>query len=180
MVTVTGNTGRRPDTGSGDRPSASPARDEPPDPATRNRPDRNRGALPRRSHSIRFSDPEWSLIEQAAGRHGLSAPELIRLAAVALAQERLPEHPPVSLSSGHIALIEATWRAVNLLATIATRKMPYQEIDNLVAAAQNAMLQTMNKGPQRNPPHDAPSTGRRKLKRRARRARHTAPGSDLF
>lgn len=58
--------------------------------------------------------------------------------------------PPASLSPGHIALFEAAWRAVHMLATIATRQMRYQEIDELVGAAHNAMRETMTK---RKRPH---------------------------
>ena len=115
------------------------------DPGTRKRIEPNRGA-PRHSRSIRFSASEWTLIVQAAARRGLTAPELVRSGARALAEDRLFEHPPASLSPGHIALIEATYRAVHLLATLATRKMRYQEIDDLVGAAHNAMIEAINNG----------------------------------
>ena len=71
----------------------------------------------RRPHSIRFSDSEWSMVEWAAARHGLSAGELVRSGALAGAEDRLGESLPATLSPGHIALIEATYRAVYMLAT---------------------------------------------------------------
>jgi len=185
MVTVTGNSRRQPDAGPG---AADPARDGRPDPATGNRADRNHAAR-RRRRSIGFADPEWTLIEQAAARKGLTAPELIRLGAVALAEERLFEHPPVppageplsepppvALSPGHIALIEATWRAVDLLATLATRQMTYHEIDTLLGAARNAMIEAMNKGPDRMPPEEAPAASRQKPGGKARPLRRAASG----
>ena len=110
MVTVTGNTRCQADAGPGDRPSGSPARsrDDRPEPATGNHPDRNRGAR-RHPRTIRFSHSEWALVEQATTRQGLTPAELIRASTRALAAQRLPEHAPASLAPGHIALIEATW-----------------------------------------------------------------------
>lgn len=170
------------------------------DHGTTKRSGRNPGER-RRPHSIGFADPEWTLIEQAAARKGLNAAELVRLSAVAIAEERLFEHPPVvpdeeppsepspaslaeepssepspaSLSPGHIALIEATWRTVDLLATLATREMSYHEIDKLVVAASNAMIETMNKGSLRAVHGQSPVAVRSQGNERLRRAPHRAP-----
>ena len=145
-------------------------RNEQPDAATGNHPDQNRGAR-RRSRSIRFSDSEWTLIEQAAARQGLAAAELVRASARALAEEKPSEQSPDALSPGHIALIEATWRAVHVLATLATRQMPYQDIDDLVGESHNAMRQTMTDDPDRADPGEAPSDVLQKRRGKARRAR---------
>ncbi|MCY4431816.1 MAG: hypothetical protein OXC11_15700 [Rhodospirillales bacterium] len=181
MVTVTGNTRRQADAGPGDRPSGSPARnrDDRPDPATGNHPDRNRGAR-RHPRTIRFSHSEWALIEQAAGRQGLGTAELVRSGALALAEERLSGHPPASLSTGHLALVETTWRAVHLLATLATRHLPCRDIDDLVGAAHHAMLDTMHDGPDRTVPGQAPSDHGRQRHDKAGRARSAAPRYRIF
>ena len=61
------------------------------------------------------------------------------------------EPHPVTISPGHIALIEATYRAVYLLATLDREKLldagRENELDDLIAAAHNAMAETMNDGP---------------------------------
>ena len=155
MVTVTGNTLRRPDAGLGERPSDSPAG--------------NRGAR-RHLRTIRFSHSEWALVEQTAARLGLTPAELIRSCPRAIVEQRLPEQAPASLSPGHIAPIEAAWRAAYLPATLATRNLHYQEIDDLVAAAHNAMPKASDDGPDRTVRNQAPADGRRQTGRSARRA----------
>ena len=105
----------------------------------------------RRPHSIRFSDSEWRLIEQAATRHGQSAGELVRSGVLAIAEDRLGESPPATLSPGHLALIEATYRAVYVLATLNREQLldaeREKELDDIVAAAHEVMAETMNEGP---------------------------------
>ncbi|MDE0030321.1 MAG: hypothetical protein OXU42_13080 [Deltaproteobacteria bacterium] len=105
----------------------------------------------RRPHSIRFSDSEWRLIENAATRHGIPVGELVRSGALAIAEDRLGEALPATLSFGHLALIEATWRMAYVLATLARERMldagREKELDDLVAAARNVMKETMEEGP---------------------------------
>lgn len=106
---------------------------------------------PRRPRSIRFSDSEWTLIERAAVRHGIPVGELVRAGALAIAEDRLGEALPATLSSGHLALIEATWRMAYVLATVARERMldagREKELDDIVAAARNVMKETMEEGP---------------------------------
>ena len=108
----------------------------------------------RRPHSIRFSDSEWTLIEDAALRHGISAGEIVRSGALAVAEQRLAAPIPATVSPGHLALIEATFRTVYVLATLrreellnAGRKDEIDEIDEIVKAARSVMVETMNEGP---------------------------------
>ena len=105
----------------------------------------------RRSHSIRFSDTEWSLIERAAGRHGIPAGELVRTGAVAAAEDRLGEPPPATLPPGHLALIETVWRMVYVLATLDRDRTidagRENELDDIAAAARRTMAETVNEGP---------------------------------
>ncbi len=126
------------------------ARNDRKGPGTKSKPGDNPDNA-RRPHSIRFSDSEWSLIEQVAARHGLSAGELVRSGALAAAEDRLGESPPATLLPGHIALIEATYRAVYVLATLNRERLldagRENEVDDLVSAAHDAMAETMNEGP---------------------------------
>ena len=105
----------------------------------------------RRSHSIRFADSEWKLIERAAARQGIPAGEFARTGALAAAEGRIGEPEPAVLSPGHLALIESTWRMAYVLATLnrdrlldADRK---DELDELVSEAHEVMLETMTEGP---------------------------------
>ena len=105
----------------------------------------------RRPRSIRFADSEWNLIEQAALRHGIPAGELVRAGALALAEDRLGESPPASLTSGHVALIEATYRSVYVMATLMRQELldagHQDDVQALVDAARKIMKETMDAGP---------------------------------
>ena len=106
---------------------------------------------PRVPHSIRFSESEWNLVEKAAELHGIPAGELVRSGAVAAAEERLGEPPPVTLSSGHAGLIEAVYRMVYMMATLDRGRLldagRGKELDDLIAAARRTMAETMDEGP---------------------------------
>ena len=56
--------------------------------------------------------------------------------------------------------------------------MTYHELDTLVATARKAMIETMNKGPHRTFPGEAPYASRRKPSGKARLPRN--PGSGLI
>ena len=117
---------------------------------TGTRPSRKSGDA-RRPRSIRFADSEWNVIEQAALRHGVPAGELIRKAALALAEDRLGASPPATLTSGHLALIEDTYRSVYLMATLMRLELldagHRDDVEALVDAARKTMVQTMDEGP---------------------------------
>ncbi len=117
---------------------------------TGNKPSRNRSDA-RRPRSIRFADSEWNLIEQAALRHGIPAGELVRAGALALAEDRLGESPPATLTSGHLALIEATYRSVYMMSTLKREELldtgHRDDVQALVDAARKTMTQTMDEGP---------------------------------
>lgn len=102
----------------------------------------------RHSHSIRFSDSEWRLVEQAASRHGMPAGEFVRSGALAAAEADPPVSPEVKFSAGHGALIEAIYRAVYVLATINREKLIEagrgKTLNELVEQARDAMVSTMN------------------------------------
>ena len=105
----------------------------------------------RRPRSIRFADSEWSLIHQAALRHGIPAGQLVRAGALALAEDRLGESPQATLTSGHIALIEATYRSVYLMSTLKREELldagHENDVEALVDAARKTMTEIMKEGP---------------------------------
>ncbi len=105
----------------------------------------------RRPRSIRFADSEWKLVEQAALRHGIPAGELVRAGALALAEDRLGESPPATLTSGHLALIEVMYRYVYVMATLDRQQLldagRGKEVTALVDAARQTMAQVMDEGP---------------------------------
>ena len=110
-----------------------------------------RAGDPRRSRTIRFSDSEWQLVEDAALRQGIPTSQLVRTATLAAAEERLDRPAGAALSAGHLALIEATYRAVYVLATINREEMldaaRGKELDEIVAAARRTMRETMDEAP---------------------------------
>ena len=105
----------------------------------------------RRSHSIRFADSEWQLIEKAAARQGIPAGEFARSGALAAAEERIAEPPPAVLSPGHLALVETMWRMIYVLATLNREQLldadRRDDLDELVKEAREVMLETMTEGP---------------------------------
>ncbi|MCY4590097.1 MAG: hypothetical protein OXE86_05930 [Alphaproteobacteria bacterium] len=101
----------------------------------------------RKPRSIRFADSEWKLVERAAARHGIPAGEVVRAGALALAEDRLGEPPPATLSKGHAALVEATYRLVYVMATLRREDLldagRENELCDLIAEARRTMTETM-------------------------------------
>ena len=110
-----------------------------------------RAGDPRRSRTIRFSDSEWQLVEDAALRQGIPASQLVRTVMLAAVEERLASPAGAALTPGHLALIEATYRAVYVLATINREEMldaeRGKELDEIVEDARSTMRETMDEGP---------------------------------
>ena len=107
---------------------------------------------PRATHSIRFLDSEWKLIQRAAALHGISAGELVRNGAMAAAEELLGESPKTTFSSGHAALIESVYRMVYMMATLDRGRLldagRGKELEDLITAAHRTMAETMEEGPE--------------------------------
>jgi len=105
----------------------------------------------RRSRTIRFSDSEWQLVEDAALRHGIPASQLVRAATLAAAEERLDRPAGTALSPGHVALIEDIYRGVYLLTTLRgqelIREKRKKQLDSIVKDGRLAMKETMDEGP---------------------------------
>ena len=105
----------------------------------------------RRSRTIRFSDSEWQLVEDAALRQGIPASQLVRAATLAAAEERLDRPAGTALSPGHVALIEDIYRGVYLLTTLRgeelVREKRKKQLDSIVKDGRLAMKETMDEGP---------------------------------
>ena len=111
-----------------------------------------RAGDPRRARSIRFSDSEWQLVEDAALRQGIPAGQFVRAVMLAAAEERVQSSEPAPMSPGHLALIEATYRGVYLLATLSREELlrarREKDLDELVEEARRAMKEAMDETPE--------------------------------
>ena len=91
------------------------------------------------------------LVEDAALRQGIPAGQFVRAVMLAAAEERLDGPPQPVVTPGHLALIEATYRAVYVLATLGRENMIHDgrdyDLDDLVREARKTMLETMEEGP---------------------------------
>ena len=105
----------------------------------------------RRSRTIRFSDSEWQLVEDAALRQGIPASQLVRAATLAAAEERLDRPAGAALTPGYLALIEDIYRGVYLLTTLRgeelIREKRKKQLDSIVKDGRLAMKETMDEGP---------------------------------
>ena len=71
----------------------------------------------RSPRSIRFSDSEWTRIEQEAAERGMTAAELVRHAAVSIAKGKRPANS-LPFPPEIAAQIERIYRGVYLLSTL--------------------------------------------------------------
>ena len=97
--------------------------------------------VPRTPRSIRFSDSEWATVEQAAKDRGMTAAELVRHAAMSLAEGRHATDT-TTLAPGIIAQIERIYRGVYLLSTLKRDEMlregQKEELDRVMKDAHNS------------------------------------------
>ncbi len=105
----------------------------------------------RRSRTIRFSDSEWQLVEDAALRHGIPASQLVRAATLAAAEERLDRPAGTALSPGYLALIEDIYRGVYLLTTLRQEELlgekRKKQLDSILNDGRLAMADALGEGP---------------------------------
>ena len=80
-------------------------------------PEEKRGDA-RTPKTIRFSGPEWELVESAAVRRGMPAAEYVRMAALDAAEDKSAAIPP-----GIVALIERIYRSTYIVATLKRDEM---------------------------------------------------------
>ena len=100
-------------------------------------------AVPRTPRSIRFSDSEWTTVEQASRERGMTAAEFVRHAAMSLSDSKFISGGIV-FTPGHAALLERIFRTTHILATLKRDEMVREgrgnEMDTMVKAARE--LQT--------------------------------------
>ena len=117
----------------------------------RNPPETDAGPEGKRSHvrtprTIRFSDFEWELVENAARRSGIAAAEFARSAVLAAAEEKSTAIPP-----GISAQIERIYRGVYLLSTLKRDEMVREgrsdEIDRTMKAARDSQVSLLDDAP---------------------------------
>ena len=96
---------------------------------------RNETRTPR---GIRFSDSEWERVKLAAVKQDIPASEFARNAALGLAEDKT-DRDSVSLTPGHVALIERTYRRAYILSTLKRDEMIREgrgrEVDDIVKSA---------------------------------------------
>lgn len=97
--------------------------------------------VPRTPRSIRFSDSEWTAVEQAAKDRGMTAAVLVRHAAMGLAEGRLATDCATP-APGIAAQIERIYRGVYLLSTLKRDEMlregQKEELDRVMKDARNS------------------------------------------
>ena len=117
----------------------------------RNPTETDAGLQEKRSHArtprtIRFSDPEWELVENTARRRGIAAAEFIRNAALATTGDKSTAIPP-----GISAQIERIYRGVYLLSTLKRDEMVREgrqdELDRTMKAARDSQVSFLDDAP---------------------------------
>ncbi len=110
-----------------------------------------RAGDPRLSRTIRFSDSEWQLVEDAALRQGIPASQLVRAATLAAAEERLDRPAGAAIPPGYLALIEDIYRGVYLLTTLRGQELlrarRKEELDEIVSDGRKAMAEALGEEP---------------------------------
>ena len=105
----------------------------------------------RRSRTIRFSDSEWQLVEDAALRQGIPAGQFVRAVMLAAAEERVQRPDAAPMSPGHIALIEDIYRGVYLLTTLRQEELlgekRKKQLDSILNDGRLAMADALGEGP---------------------------------
>ena len=108
-------------------------------------PEENRSDA-RTPRGIRFSDSEWERVKLAAAKQDIPAAEFVRNAALGLAEGKT-DGDSVSLTPGHVALIERTYRCAYILSTIKRDEMVHtgqgEEMDRLVNEAREAQAEIL-------------------------------------
>ena len=96
----------------------------------------------RTARTLRFSDFEWELVQNAARRSGIAAAEFIRNAALSTAEDKSAAIPP-----GISAQIERIYRGVYLLSTLKRDEMVregrQEELDRTMGAARESQASLM-------------------------------------
>ena len=108
---------------------------------------RKRGDV-RTSRTIRFSDPEWEIVEEAASRRGGSPAEFVRNAALVAAAADNAGTVPGVLPPGFLELIKRIYLGTYMLSTFKREEMIHEgrgeELDRTVQAARDIQAFLLN------------------------------------
>lgn len=109
-----------------------------------------KNAVPRIPRSIRFSDSEWAIVEQASRECGMTAAELVRHATMSLAEGR-PATGSATPTPGIAAQVERIYRGVYLLSTLKRDEMlregQREELDRVMKDAHNSQAALLGDAP---------------------------------
>ena len=110
---------------------------------------RIKGAVARKSHSIRFSDAEWLAIQERAEESDMMPGEYVRHAALSLGAGA-PAAIPAELPPGLVRLIENTFRAAYFASTVKHNEMlrdgRRDEINATIKQGREAQAELMQGG----------------------------------
>ena len=99
--------------------------------------DQERRADARRSKTIRFSDPEWELVERAAAGRGIPAAEYVRNAAMDAAKGKI-----AALDAEMVETIRRIYRSTYIVATLKRDELLREgrgdEVERMVESARNS------------------------------------------
>ncbi len=97
--------------------------------------------------TVRFSDPEWQLVENAAIKRGVPVAEYVRTVTLDAAEGKFASNDAV-LTPGHVALLERTYRSVYILSTLKRDEMIHEgrgnEMDTLVKVARKSQISLLS------------------------------------
>ena len=103
----------------------------------------------RTQRSIRFSDPEWAVVEKAATLRGIAPAEFVRNAAISAASDKSSKDFP-SITPEIIELIKRTHRCAYILSTLKRDEMIRvgrgREMDDMVDTARKAQAELLSSG----------------------------------
>ena len=104
------------------------------------------GGARRIRRNIRFSNPEWKLVEEAAERRGITPSELVRNAAMSIV-DSVSQADTNGLSPGLVEIIKRTHRGVYILSTLKRDEMARtergEEMNRIVEEAREAQAELL-------------------------------------
>ena len=104
------------------------------------------GGTRRTRRNIRFSDPEWKLVEKVAEERGITPSELVRNAALSIV-DSMSQANTNGLSPGLIEIIKRTHRGVYILSTLKRDEMARtdrgEEMNRIVEEAREAQSELL-------------------------------------
>ena len=103
----------------------------------------------RTQRSIRFSDPEWEVVEKAAAGRGIAPAEFVRTSAMNAASEK-SSTDSVAITPEIVELIKRTHRCAYILSSLKRDEMIKEgrgrEIDDMVDIARKAQAELLSSG----------------------------------